>query len=427
MLKRVRLKNFSCYEDQEVVFTDGRGTVKQKVFLLGENGSGKTKFLESFAFFKKITMGLMINERFDNTDFRFEHEIDRFNLKDDIDYFTMIGKKRKMSLEFDFQLEGSHLSYYIEFSNDKEVAYEKLYKKTARKDLLFFEREHSKLEFGYGIVLNRKDALVQSVFAENYHSHSVLGVLSYLWTEDKIEIKDDLANLLYFILSSFVRIKDYFYGLNYYTFMHDIVMTPSEGVVDLHTKERLEQSCELMNGLLNYFYPHLHRLEYEFSDERDGLYETKIFIYKKFKQQTVKITREHFSNGLVTMLYLSYSLLAMYEGKFVVVDDYTENVQYKTLEHLINATMIEFEQQAILTLNDLDALDIIDPNSLYISYYNDGNHYIEALNDIDAIRANHNIRKRYIEGVYVKDMQYGKIPFKKINEYRINNNYPYKV
>mgnify|MGYP001206598223 CR=1 FL=1 len=114
MLKRVRLKNFSCYEDQEVVFTDGRGTVKHKVFLLGENGSGKTKFLESFAFLKKITMGLMINERFDNTKFRFEHEIDRFNLKDDIDYFTMIGKKKKMSLEFDFQLEGSHLSYYIE-------------------------------------------------------------------------------------------------------------------------------------------------------------------------------------------------------------------------------------------------------------------------------------------------------------------------
>ena len=75
MIKRIHLKNFSCFEKQEVVFADGRGTIKQKVFLVGENGSGKTALLESIAFIKKLTTSLLVNDRLENHNFRFDIQL----------------------------------------------------------------------------------------------------------------------------------------------------------------------------------------------------------------------------------------------------------------------------------------------------------------------------------------------------------------
>ncbi|CAM3562131.1 ATP/GTP-binding protein [Erysipelothrix urinaevulpis] len=418
MIKRLHLKNFSCFEDQEVVFTDGRGTIKQKVFVVGENGSGKTALLESFAFIKKLTMGLLINDHLNHYNFKHAHSIEAFNLVEEVNGFKTIGFNHSMSLEYEFLINGDSLVYNLKFDDNGGLLHESLYKRTSRKKLMFYEYNKKTLEFGYGIILNKKEAWVRSLIEKHDHEYTLLGILSFAVLKNNIHVKEDLKNLINFIADSFVSVPGYFYGLDYYNFFLDIKLDGPSGIVDEYTKTRLKTALPLLNGLINYFYPHIEEIEIDTFKVDEDQFKMEICLKKKFRNEIVKICSDNFSNGFKNMIYLSYALLSMYEGKFVMVDDFTENVQYKTLEHLINSVMIEFEQQVIVSLNGLDALEIVDPNSIYIVHYRNGSHYIDSLSDIASIRANHNIRKRYIEGVYTEVPQYGKLPFREITNYR---------
>ncbi|WP_261975189.1 AAA family ATPase [Erysipelothrix rhusiopathiae] len=126
MFGSLTLKNFRCYRDLRVEFKNKRGTVKPRVYIYGDNASGKSSLLLSFAFLKKMNNGLYLNYLLETRDNpKYDHpSIEFFNLKEEAKRHYRIFAQENMVLAYEVILEGQVFVYEIVFNHYQEIVSE---------------------------------------------------------------------------------------------------------------------------------------------------------------------------------------------------------------------------------------------------------------------------------------------------------------
>ena len=56
MYGSIKLKNFRCFDNHEIIFRDGRNKLLNNIHFIGENATGKSSILSAFSFIKELTL-----------------------------------------------------------------------------------------------------------------------------------------------------------------------------------------------------------------------------------------------------------------------------------------------------------------------------------------------------------------------------------
>ncbi|MEI0702055.1 AAA family ATPase, partial [Brachyspira intermedia] len=146
MFTYVKLKNYKSLVDFEVDLTSSKNNPKKMIIIYGENGAGKSNFIDAFFTLldflntkidnngnveqikdKASDLNKIINNKVINEDYNFLKIIltflkEQFKTLDSIiKESKTIGSKDNMVLEFGFKLNGKNGIYYIETDNESII------------------------------------------------------------------------------------------------------------------------------------------------------------------------------------------------------------------------------------------------------------------------------------------------------------------
>ena len=246
MFTRVKLKNFKCFQEVDVSFSNRRGTVKPRIVVTGNTGSGKSSFIASFVFLKNLFDGYYISQ-LDDSNRIHKDKYPKLNLS-----CPALFRQIKPALTtgttevvFEFVLEGREYGYEIEFSLIGNLIREHFYTMRGGKPVTVFKASLNKKEFSPSFFKAPFDKTLTDLSYEiwgEYSLFSILGLYYYqhleLFKENKFHSR--LYEAAFFIAHLQMECNEADYQqYNRMNLLFDSNFHPFSGTIPLNGKEKL--------------------------------------------------------------------------------------------------------------------------------------------------------------------------------------------
>ena len=428
MFTYIKLKNYKSLIELEVDLTKKENTPKKLISIYGENGVGKSNFVDSFYTLKRIVSTRTINEKIRIlTEKQKELQTDDFdkalyffgqlgsiikngffsNSIDIINECKTIDSKDNMIIEVGFKIKSKSGVYCIE-TDDTDIISEKLDFTLNKNKVNFFE------------ITKKEKYLNESVFIDNEYKKEIFSIIEKYWGKHSLlsliayEIEDKKEN--------YVKKKIFngmFEVINFFSSLSILSRNKMEVFKDIEEEKlfygtlALNEEKRLINieNVINTFFTAL------FSDIKQAYYKKKIdndkinyvLCFKKnIYNKLIDIEYNRESTGTKNILKILPYLISAAKGKTVIIDEIDNGVHDLLMLKILENLSENLKGQLIITThNTLLLEEEFIKDSIYIFKVDENaNKKLLALNKFEGrVHPNLSIRKRYLKGLY------GGIPF----------------
>ena len=428
MFTYIKLKNYKSLIELEVDLTKKENSPKKLISIYGENGIGKSNFVDSFYTLKRIVSTRTINEKIRIlTEKQKELQADDFdkalyffgqlgsiikngffsNSIDIINECKTIDSKDNMIIEVAFKIKSKTGIYCIE-TDDADIISEKLDFTLNKNKVNFFE------------ITKKEKYLNESVFIDNEYKKEILSIIEKYWGKHSLlsliayEIEDKKEN--------YVKKKIFngiFEVINFFSSLSILSRNKMEVFKDIEEEKlfygtlALNEEKKLIDieNVINTFFIAL------FSDIKQAYYKKKIdndkinyiLCFKKnIYNKLIDIEYNRESTGTKNILKILPYLISAAKGKTVIIDEIDNGVHDLLMLKILENLSEDLKGQLIITThNTLLLEEEFIKDSIYIFKVDENaNKKLLALSKFEGrVHPNLSIRKRYLKGLY------GGIPF----------------
>jgi len=428
MFTYIKLKNYKSLIELEVDLTKKENTPKKLISIYGENGIGKSNFVDSFYTLKRIVSTRTINEKIRIlTEKQKELQTDDFdkalyffgqlgsiikngffsNSIDIINECKTIDSKDNMIIEVGFKIKSKSGIYCIE-TDDTDIISEKLDFTLNKNKVNFFE------------ITKKEKYLNESVFIDNEYKKEILSIIEKYWGKHSLlsliayEIEDKKEN--------YVKKKIFngiFEVINFFSSLSILSRNKMEVFKDIEEEKLFygtlsvneEKKLTKIENVINTFFTSL------FSDIKQAYYKKKIdndkinyiLCFKKnIYNKLIDIEYNIESTGTKNILKILPYIISAAKGKTVIIDEIDNGIHDLLMLKILENLSEDLKGQLIITThNTLLLEEEFIKNSIYIFKVDENaNKKLLALNKFEGrVHPNLSIRKRYLKGLY------GGIPF----------------
>ena len=428
MFTYIKLKNYKSLIELEVDLTKKENTPKKLISIYGENGVGKSNFVDSFYTLKRIVSTRTINEKIRIlTEKQKELQTDDFdkalyffgqlgsiikngffsNSIDIINECKTIDSKDNMIIEVGFKIKSKSGVYCIE-TDDTDIISEKLDFTLNKNKVNFFE------------ITKKEKYLNESVFIDNEYKKEIFSIIEKYWGKHSLlsliayEIEDKKEN--------YVKKKIFngiFEVINFFSSLSILSRNKMEVFKDIEEEKLFygtlsvseEKKLTKIENVINTFFTSL------FSDIKQAYYKKKfdndkinyILCFKKnIYNKLIDIEYNRESTGTKNILKILPYLISAAKGKTVIIDEIDNGIHDLLMLKILQNLSEDLKGQLIITThNTLLLEEEFIKDSIYIFKVDENaNKKLLALNKFEGrVHPNLSIRKRYLKGLY------GGIPF----------------
>ena len=428
MFTYIKLKNYKSLIELEVDLTKKENSPKKLISIYGENGIGKSNFVDSFYTLKRIVSTRTINEKIRIlTEKQKELQTDDFdkalyffgqlgsiikngffsNSIDIINECKTIDSKDNMIIEVGFKIKSKSGVYCIE-TDDTDIISEKLDFTLNKNKVNFFE------------ITKKEKYLNESVFIDNEYKKEIFSIIEKYWG------KHSLLSLIAYEIEDkkekYVKKKIFngiFEVINFFSSLSILSRNKMEVFKDIEEEKLFygtlsvseEKKLTKIENVINTFFTSL------FSDIKQAYYKKKfdndkinyiLYFKKNIHNKLIDIEYNIESTGTKNILKILPYLISAAKGKTVIIDEIDNGIHDLLMLKILENLSEDLKGQLIITThNTLLLEEEFIKDSIYIFKVDENaNKKLLALNKFEGrVHPNLSIRKRYLKGLY------GGIPF----------------
>ena len=428
MFTYIKLKNYKSLIELEVDLTKKENSAKKLISIYGENGVGKSNFVDSFYTLKRIVSTRTINEKIRIlTEKQKELQTDDFdkalyffgqlgsilkngffsNSIDIINECKTIDSKDNMIIEVGFKIKSKTGIYCIE-TDDADIISEKLDFTLNKNKVNFFEMTKKEKYLNESVFIDheyKKEIL--SIIEKYWGKHSLLSLIAYE-IEDKKEnyVKKKIFNGMFEVINFFSSLS--ILSRNKMEVFKDIEEEKLfYGTLALNEEKRLINIENVINTFFTALFSDIKQAYYKKKIDNDKI--NYVLCFKKnIYNKLIDIEYNRESTGTKNILKILPYLISAAKGKTVIIDEIDNGVHDLLMLKILENLSENLKGQLIITThNTLLLEEEFIKDSIYIFKVDENaNKKLLALNKFEGrVHPNLSIRKRYLKGLY------GGIPF----------------
>lgn len=425
MIRKVYLKNFLSLGELEVDFQT-KDSCKTKILVYGENGVGKSNFIDSLAFLKTsistfvdVKDYMEITKRIKNYHDDIAYSNDGLILFDSISELAevcySIGGEGDMILVYEFLLGKGVLEYSITIDNSYKIRDEKIrYSDEKRiRTLLKITKEDDQ-----DVSIRISDELMSSLFRKQMEilvqqfwgeKHSFLALLNYSMKKSNHAFVSQntsvlLRSIIHYIDSLHIstessHIKKSGFGetnfeetARYYYLI--------EGKCLESDIKNIKAAEKALNSFFTRLYSDILALEYEITPLNEKNYTHKLYVKKRISGKIVRIPFSDESTGTKSLLFKVLPIIDYYLGGVVLIDEIDTGIHDLTIENLVGQINPNTQGQLIITTHNTNLMNKVPVENVYLLRSDEGGR--KSLKSISKseVRQTNNLSKMYREGLF---------------------------
>lgn len=433
MITYVELKNFKSFKNTRFDFRKGKKSYKKFVAIYGENGSGKSNFVDSLSFLR------LSLESFHMVDPEQLQQIQKTAplpdklvaalTKSDLLSFRKVMANHRMiacteptTIELGFVFN-NHAGYYL-LSFEEGVVGEKLYYFTGKQSGVMFDLsiKDGQISTSFcGSFFNTREAEreLKTLIDQYWGKHSLLSILHNERERKNTEYINksylpnvfEPINMILFLTAkhSMGSLKAQNANVNY----KGVIDNPMEGLIASAHEQALDQTERILNGFFTQAYSDIKQVFYQKNPEGPNLH-YRLFVQKMIGGQIRSINFLEESEGTKRILFMINDLLGACQGGTIALDEIDTGVHDLLLKTMLESIDDWIDGQLIITTHNTYLLETLRPQSIYVinvDYL--GNKEVHCLDEYD-IHGTNNVRSMYIKGLFggvpvVDEIEYGEI------------------
>lgn len=437
MITYVKLKNFKSFKDSLFDFRKGKKSYKKFVAIYGENGSGKSNFVDGLSFlrfslesFHMVLQTEQIQQMqrtgvisgqdgvpLINEDLIFAFDFQRF-IADN----RMVDCNDETTIELGF-IYNNHPGYYL-LSFKERFVKEKLYYFTGKQSGIVFDISYydNKIKASFcGNFFKSKlaETELRKLIDQYWGKHTLLSILNH----EKESKNSDYINNSYFsyvyepitmiLLLTAKHSIGSFQKRDANVSYKGVIANPMEGLIAKSQIRYIDLTERILNDFFTQSYSDIKRVYYIKTPESNDVH-YRLFVDKMIGGQIRGINFAEESEGTKRILFMINDLLGACQGGTVAFDAIDTGIHDLILKTMLASMEEWINGQLIITTHNTYLLEALHPQSIYVINVDyQGNKEIHCLDEYD-IHGTNNIRSMYIKGLFggvpvVDEIEYGGI------------------
>lgn len=423
MFTYVKLKNYKSLVDFEVDLTDSKNNPKKMVIIYGENGAGKTNFINAFftlfetlntKVYKRIIDEFM-EKKLDNKNDKRNIKLiinkivkDNFkSIEDIINDAKTIDSKENVSLEFGFKLNGKYGKYYIEMGKDSIVR-EKLEYVLNKNKTKYFDISNKKIDINKSLFNSNKYLKEISDLVDKFWGkHSFLSIIFF-------EMKDKNKQYINKNIPKYMRnIVEYFLSMSLYIKQKSniekgrinvekkFIFPMDTDSIPKNEEKKLNYTEKVLNSFFTTLYSDVKQVFYN-KEYKDNKIKYRLFFKKQIYGQIKDIDFSLESTGTQKLLELFPLLIGLNKNQIVAIDELDSGIHDILISTVLSSIVNFIEGQLIITTHNTTLLET-EIKKDYIYLFNidsNGKKILIPITEYEREHPNTNFRKRYLKGLY---------------------------
>lgn len=444
MFSYLILENFKSFN--KIVF-DFRGPNKapqNMIFIYGENGSGKTHLIYAFQFLKETIRTLNIQNRMsvflDNIKKDSSLDSNKMidlknlpiffrNLKTLVEDARTIDSIGDIILEYGFNLDGIEGKYRLVF--DDILKEESLYYQIDKNRGYIFNLTNDKKILSPKVFFNGEyKETLEDLIEQFWGKHTLLSIL-----DNEMEIKNpdylkkrlnkNLFKVMHFFTTFSVKCKSGNKGeFSAFGTKYKSLINLEEGSLPINEENLLLQKEELIRYFLTSIYSDIKDAYYvKEIDTQNKEIGYKLYIKKLIGGKLRNIDFSLESTGTQNLLDLFLPLLECAYGNTSVIDEADSGIHDLLFNVLIEDVSNYIQGQLIVTTHNTTLLEKLKNENIYFILVDiNGNKKVVNVNQYkQRTQVTHNVRERYLKGMYGAIPHPGSFDFDDIMDIIYNN------
>ena len=439
MITYIRLCNFKSFHDVIFDFRKGKKNAKRFAAVYGENGSGKSNFVDSIAFLRHSLESFHLGANAEKLQsLRADKNIANVLLPEDVmrqladaaDFGKLVSSLRMTDCEEPTTIEcgfkyKEHIGIYT-LSFMDGFSYEKLYYFSGKQSGTLFELtlegDQIKSSFSgnfFGTAAVREE--LENIIRQYWGKHTLLGILQHEREEKNLSyIKKSYTQYVYDVIDMLLKLtavhSNKARGGIEANFLRTDRILPgvSGGTVNKRQVTVLDRTERILNDFFTQAYPDIKQVFYTRELQGEDII-FRLFVKKMIAGKIRTIDFNNESAGTIQVLNIISSLLGAFMGGTVVFDEIDAGIHDLLLKTIITSMQKWITGQLIITTHNTYLMETLDTKSVYIinSDYL-GNKAVNCINDFERIRGTNNPRNMYIKGMFggvpiADEIEYGAI------------------
>lgn len=423
MFTYVKLKNYKSLVDFEVDLTSSKNNPKKMIIIYGENGAGKSNFIDSFftlfdtlnTKIYKTAVDKFMSETSDDKkelEFFFNKVLkDNFkNLDTIIEKSKTIGSKDNMVLEFGFKLNGKNGVYYIE-TDSESIVKEKLEYVLDKNKTKYFELSTNNKNNYINPSLFKSDKYLNEIkdLADKFWGkHSFLSILLFEQQDkNKQYISKNINNNIFDVIKYFLSMSIYIKNSSNtekgkVSVDKKFIPKMYNGSIKINEEEKLNYTEKILNNFFTYIYSDIKQVYYK-KERKDDKLNYTLFIKKQIYEKIIDLDFQLESTGTQKLLRLFPLMLSSFKKNNVVaIDELDSGIHDILTASILESLFNNIKGQFILTTHNTTILESdIKKECIYIfNIDSNGKKILVPITDYEKEHPNINFRKRYLKGIY---------------------------
>ena len=444
MITYVELKNFKSFKDTKFDFRKGKKSCKKFVAVYGENGSGKSNFVDSLSFLRLSLesfhmVALQQMQKAGSLPDALLASLANGNIPSFQNVMAdhrMIACEEPTTIELGF-IFNNHSGYYS-ISFTEGFIGEKLYYFTGKQsgvvfDLSLQDGRIDKSFCGNFFQTKESERELATLIEQYWGKHSLLSILNneresknadYI-NKSYLSYVFEVINMILFLTAkhSIGSFKSQNANVNY----QGVIENPLEGLIAVSHENAINQTERILNTFFTQAYSDIKQVFYKKNPEGPNLH-YRLYVDKMIGGQIRSINFQEESEGTKTLfrmmlsiiegtkriLFMINDLLGACQGGTIALDEIDTGIHDLLLRTMLSSIDEWINGQLIITTHNTYLLETLRPQSIYVinvDYL--GNKEVHCLDEYD-IHGTNNIRSMYIKGLFggvpvVDEIEYGEI------------------
>lgn len=418
MFTCIRMKNFKSFKNVTIDLSQKKNIAKPLAVIYGINGSGKTTITQAFLLLKRTIETMEIRGMLNDLLNEKITPLDDFPLKEDImmkmiqsnlsmnsiekiiQSYKMVDTSDNMSLEYEFVINGSAGSYYIEFDNNSIVK-ERLEFKLNQRRGCYFNLEDEEISINTKIFESKEFyELIRNQVKMYWGKHSLLSILLFEMA-DKSDtfVNSNISNNLMKVILLLTNIQYKMINTQERTTNDSILYNLQSGEIDKSEEKILDQVEKILDGIFKTIFKDIVKVFYKKNLENDQI-SYRLFLKKQIENKIFNINFSLESSGTKEILQLLPAFVAAASGKFVIIDEYGSRIHDVLSANLLESIVNQIQGQLILTTHNTMIMECsnLEKDSLYFIVDDKTlKKSVKCITELEErLHPNYNYRTRYL-------------------------------